>query len=122
MRKFIAAFTVCFVASCFIVALLAACSTAQLQNSQATIAAVSQDVITATAAACQEVAPIAAPVAAAPAGVATPAVKSVADYALSVCTPAGTVVPGVKIDPTTAFWLGTLKAALANASAPAVKS
>lgn len=101
------------------VALLAACSPAQLQNAQTTVATVSQDVLASTAAACKEVAPLAAPIAMAPAGVATPAVQSVAGYALSVCTPAGTVVPGVKIDPTTAFWLGTLKAALANASVPA---
>jgi len=99
---------------------LSACSSAQLQQAQSSIAAASADLLATVNAACAEYAPVAAAMAAAK----SPAVDAYLKYGNSICGSAGGAVSaGVTVDASTAAWVGAITGALeALATPPATRA
>jgi hypothetical protein len=102
----------CLVAT---VVLLSACTAAQLQRAQSSIAAASTDVLATVNAACAEYLPIAET--AAKANDAT--VDAYLTYGNSVCAAGGTSSSGVAADASTAAWVGAITGALRALARPA---
>jgi len=102
------------------VAVLSACSPAQFQQAQSSIAAASADLLATVNAACAEYTPVAAAVAAAK----NPTVDAYLKYGNSICAPEGGMVPsGAAVDASTAAWVGAITGALqALATPPATKA
>ncbi len=106
--------------------LLASCNATQQAKIQGTLATVAGDIksvasgiLAAADAACSDVLPVVKAVS----GLVNNAkVTSLVGYAVSVCSPAGTVIPGSNINASTAGWIGGIKTGLtvaANLNVPA---